>query len=327
MGAAIAIMLAERHPRRIDGVAAMCGPLDLNGAWNQSLDVTFGLRTLLAPDAGIDLVRPRDAAASVAALDAAVTEAVETPAGRARVALASSFGNVDGWNSAHEPRPTGVEEQIRAMAALDQVLHVGTFGPGGRVDLERRAGGNPSFTVGVNYRQQLARSTQRDLVRRAYRDAGLDLEADLDALARAPRIAPDPEALASLYRFAVPRGTTPAPVVTLHNDADGAEPGHERWYADRVARHGDGDRLRQLWVGRATHCALSAAEEITMMRTLFERLDTGRWPSTEPARLNAAAGLFDEPLHQVFDFATFEDAARPPAFTAFTPGPLLRPSA
>ena len=327
MGAAIAIMLAERHPRRIDGVAAMCGPLDLNGTWNLALDVTFALRTLLAPDAGIELVRPDDPAASVAALDAAVAEAVETPAGRARIALAAGFANVDGWSSAHQPRPDTLEGRVRAMAALVRQVFVGAFGPGSRADLERRAGGNPSFNVGVNYRQQLARSTQRDLVHRAYRDAGLDLGADLAALARTPRIAPDPGALAYMYRHAVPRGTARVPVVTLHNVADAADPAHERWYADRVARRGDRDDLRQLWVGRATHCAFSAAEEITTMRALFERIDTGRWPSTQPARLNAAAARFDEPLHKVFDFETFTDLPRPPAFTVFTPGRPLRPSA
>ncbi|HEY0453734.1 alpha/beta hydrolase family protein [Actinophytocola sp.] len=326
MGAALAIMLAERNPGRIDGVAAMCGPLDLNGTWNVSLDITFALRTLLAPDAGIDLVRPRDAAASVGALDAAVGTAVDSPQGRARVALANSFGNVDGWGSAHQPKPPTVEGQVRAMAALDQLFFVGTFGPVGRVDLERRAGGNPSFNTGVDYRRQLARSTQRDLVVQAYRDAGLDLEADLDALAAAPRIAPDPKALAWMYRYAVPRGTTPSPVLTLHNIADGADPANERWYAGQVERRGDPGSLRQLWAGRATHCAFSAAEEIVAMRALFARVATGRWPSLDPAQLNAAAGRLAEPFQRVFDFATFTDLPRPPAFTEFSPGHQPRPS-
>lgn len=326
MGAALSIMLAERGPRRIDGVAAMCGPLDLGGTWNVSLDITFALRTLLAPDADIDLVRPRDAAAGVAALNAALGAALDSARGRARVALANAFGNVEGWNSAHRPQPPTVEGQIRDMAALDQIFFIGTFGPTGRVDLERRAGGNPSFNTGVDYRRQLARSTQRDLVAQAYRDAGADLDADLDALAAAPRIAPDPAARAWMHRNAVPRGTTPAPVITLHNVADGADPANERWYAEQVSRRGDASKLRQLWAGRATHCAFSAAEEIVMMRALFERVETGRWPSLRPEQLNVQATRFAEPFHKVFDFATFQDLPQPPAFTRFSPGHLPRPA-
>jgi pimeloyl-ACP methyl ester carboxylesterase len=326
MGAAIALMLAERNPRRIDGVAAMCGPLDLAGTWNVALDITFAVRALLAPGADIDLVRPRDAAASVAALNAAVEQAKTTPAGRARLALANAFGNVDGWNSAYEPKPTGVEEQIVQQAAIDQLFFVGTFGPGGRVDLERRAGGNPSWNTGVDYRAQLARSTQRDLVAAAYRTAGLDLGADLAALNGAPRVAADPTAKAWMSRYAVPRGTTPAPVLTIHNIADAADPAHERWYAGQVAKHGDPRDVRQLFVGRATHCAFSAAEEIVAMTALFRRVETGRWPSTDPGPLNAAAGSFGVAQQKVFDFATFQDLPQEPAYTRFTPPAPPRPS-
>jgi len=326
MGAAIALLLAERNPRRIDGVAAMCGPLDLAGTWNTALDITFALRTLLAPGTDIDLVRPRDAAASVAALNAAVERAKTTPDGRARLALANSFGNVDGWNSAYEPKPAGVDEQILQQAAIDELFFVGTFGPGGRVDLERRAGGNPSWNTGVDYARQLATSNQRDLVRAAYRAAGLDLTADLAALNNAPRIAADRQAKAWMSRYAVPRGTTPSPVLTIHNVADAADPAHERWYAEQVAKHGDPGKVRTLFANRATHCAFSAAEEIVALRTLLRRIDTGRWPSTEPARLNAAAAGFAESYQKVFDFATFQDLPRRPAYTRFTPPVPPRPS-
>ncbi|MPZ81343.1 MAG: hypothetical protein GEV28_13450 [Actinophytocola sp.] len=85
-------------------------------------------------------------------------------------------------------------------------------------------------------------------------------------------------------------------------------------------------KLRQLWAGRATHCAFSAAEEIVLMRALFERVETGRWPSLRPERLNAAAGRFAEPFQKVFDFATFQDLPQPPSFTELRPGHLPRPS-
>jgi hypothetical protein len=194
------------------------------------------------------------------------------------------------------------------------------------VDLERRAGGNPSGNAGVDYGRLLTRSRERDLAREAYRRAGLDLGADLDRLAAAPRITPDPHALGWLYRFGVPRGTTPSPVLTLHNVADSADPGHETWYARQVRQSGDPSRLRQLYAGRAGHCSFSAAEEITALRALFHRLDTGRWPSLGPVRLNASAAEFDATYHRALDLATFGDVEVRPAFTRYTPSPALRPS-
>jgi hypothetical protein len=74
------------------------------------------------------------------------------------------------------------------------------------------------------------------------------------------------------------------------------------------------------------HCAFSDAEELVTLRALIERIDTGRWPNLSPHRLNAAAGEFTEPYHQVLDFTTFQDKLLPPAFTNFTPARFLRPS-
>jgi len=326
MGAGISLLLAERNPRRFAGVAAMCGPLDNNGQWNVALDVTFALKTLLAPGEQIDLVRVADPARGVELLRAAVDRALTTPQGRARLALAGALGDVPDWNTAHHARPTELLDRIRQQAAATRDVYVDAFGPAARPDLERRAGGNGSWNAGIDYGRQFARSSQRDLAQRAYRAAGLDPAADLARLAAAPRITADPAAAEYLRRYGVPRGTTPVPVVTLHNVGDVAVPGHERWYADQVRDAGDPGRLRQLYSDRGTHCAFSAAEEITTLRTLVARIDSGRWPDTDPRALNAAAGRFDQAHQLVFDFATFSDAVRPPSFTRFTPPPFARPS-
>jgi hypothetical protein len=164
-------------------------------------------------------------------------------------------------------------------------------------------------------------------VRRAYRSAGLDLGRDLDRLAAAPRIAPDHDATAYMYRFGVPQGRTPVPVLTLHSTGDGgAVPDQERWYAEQVARSGDPSRLRQLYVERGMHGSLSAAEEIVALRTVFERIDSGRWPDTSPRRLSEAARELGDGYRLVLDFGTFQDAPMAPAFTSFTPPQFLRPS-
>jgi pimeloyl-ACP methyl ester carboxylesterase len=327
MGAAIATLLAERHPERFAGVATVCGGFDPNGTFNAVLDINFAVRTLLAPGQGIELVRVTDAARGTQALVQAIEQALTTPQGRARLALAGAFNNVVPWYSAHQPLPADLTERIRQQAAWVQYAYTMGLGPSARVDLERRAGGNPSWNTGVDYRHQLARSAQKDLVKQAYRAAGLDLSADLDRLAAAPRIAPDPGAVRYMYRFGVPEGRTPVPVLTLHTTGDGgAVADQERWYASQVRGAGDPSRLRQLFVDRGGHCSNSAAEEIVALRSLLERIETGRWPDLRPRRLNAAAGAFGSSYHLVLDFGNFQEAPMPPAFTRFTPPKFLRPS-
>jgi hypothetical protein len=192
---------------------------------------------------------------------------------------------------------------IRQQAAWIQNAYIVGLGPSARVDLEAKAGGNPSWNVGIDYRQQLARSSQEALVRRAYRTAGLDLGDDLARLAAAPRIAADRDAIAFMDRFGVPRGRTPVPVVTLHSTGDGgAVPDQERWYADQVRRSGDPSLLRQLYVDRGMHCSFSSAEEIVTLRTLFDRIDTDRWPDTNPRRLSEAARELGASYQLVLDF-------------------------
>jgi hypothetical protein len=327
LGAAITALLVERNPHRFAGAATICGDFDVNGIWNMVLDINFAIKTLLAPGQDIDLIRPRDPAGSTQALLRAVEQARETPQGRARLALAAAFGNVTGWYSAHQPRPTDMTEWIRQQSQWLYWSYIAGLGPGARVDLERRAGGNPSWNIGVDYHHQLARSSQRDLVKQAYEAAGAELSADLDRLAAAPRITPDPAAVRYLYRFGVPRGATPVPIVTLHTTGDGgAVPDHERWYAGQVRRFGDPSRLRQLYIERGMHCSVSAAEEFVTLRALFERIDTGRWPATSPRRMNAAANEFDVRYHNVLDLGNFHSAPMPPAFTRYTPPVFLRPS-
>jgi hypothetical protein len=275
----------------------------------------------------IDLVRPKRPEQSRDALTAGVAGAVESKQGRARIALAASLHNVVGWWDAHEPKPSTDEEWIRRQAQWLMGAYIFGHGPTGRAGMEAKAGGNPSWNVGVDYRRQLAKSRDHALVRKAYADAGLDLNADLAKLARTPRIAPDLNAVAYMYRYGVPRGTARMPQVSIHTTGDGgAVTDQARWYAGQVRRHGGANDLRQLYVERGAHCSTSAAEEIMMLRSLLTKLSTGRWPDLSPRRLNSAAGELGPDYQKVLDLVTGEDTPEPPSFTRFQPPKPQRPA-
>jgi hypothetical protein len=328
MGGLIAVLLAERHAHRFDGVASLCGSLAGGlGVWNTWLDTSFAIKTLLAPDSDLPLTHLTDPAATVTRVQQLIAAALTTPQGRARLALASSFSDIPGWALVFEPRPAEAASQVRAQAVwLSLFLAEVPWGPT-RADLEQRAGGNPTWNVGVDYRRQLSRSSQRELVRRAYREAGISLRADLARLAAAPRVRPDPGATAFLARNGTPDGVTPWPVVALHTLGDGVVAvEHERDYAARVRRSGDPGRLRQLFIDRAGHCMLTAAEEIVTYRMLLGRIRAGHWGRTSPGALSAAARQLGAPYHQLFDWIAGQGGVAPPAFTRYRPGPFLRPS-
>ncbi|MEU9335474.1 hypothetical protein AB0D49_20220 [Streptomyces sp. NPDC048290] len=328
-GAAIAGQLAEHHPDRFAGTAGLCSEVDTPGSWNTALDIQFVVRTLLAPDADIDLVRPSgpaEALEDTEALATAVQRARTTDEGRARLALAGAVANLPTWYSAFEPRPTTTEERVLAQSQWTEGAYSWGLGPLGRLDLEARAGGNPSGNTGVDYRRQLAQSSLRGLVRAAYAGTDADLDTDLTALARAGRIAPDPAALAYTERYGLVDGTAPTPTITLHTTGDGgAVSGQVPWWADRAEENGGGD-FRSLYLERGGHCTYTAAEEILTLRALDRRVDTGRWEKLTPAKLNARAAAFGPEYQNVLDFGPGGPRPVDPAFVRHTPPQFLRPT-
>jgi pimeloyl-ACP methyl ester carboxylesterase len=327
MGVAISTLLAERHPERFDGVLTLCGAYDPLNTFNSALDVNFAVNTLLAGNKDIDLIGAADPAASRDALTAVIDSERDTPQGQARLALAAALGNVSGWYFSLQPKPSTRVDWIQQQAEWVKWAKVFGNGPVAFADIAQQAGGNPLWNVGVDYAKQLDRSSQRDVVRRAYRDAGLDLRADLARLAAAPRITPEPRAVRYMYRYGVPVGRTPVPVLSLHTTGDGGAPqDQERWYAEQVRRSGDPGRLRQLYVERGGHCSFNGAEEVTALRALLSKVETGRWPNLSPHRLNAVANEFGPHFHRVLDLGSGETAVLPPAFTNHTPPRTLRPS-
>ncbi|OLB79374.1 MAG: hypothetical protein AUI14_10470 [Actinobacteria bacterium 13_2_20CM_2_71_6] len=92
-----------------------------------------------------------------------------------------------------------------------------------------------------------------------------------------------------------------------------------------MAQHGDADQLRQLFVPRGGHCTITAAEEIVALRTMFQRIDTGHWGTTDPAELTRQANEFGPGYQKVHTpLAGFQPVALS-AFVCYRPGRYPRP--
>ncbi|WP_109510309.1 alpha/beta hydrolase family protein [Nocardioides speluncae] len=330
LGGVLAVKLAAENPGRFDGVATFCAEYDPVSQFNTVLDLTYAIVRLLDPAEEIDLVHPGtfdEAWADLMALHAAVDKAFETPDGRAKLALIGSLNNISGWYSARYPEPANDLEFLEQQKEWVKWAY-GMLGTLGRIDLEARAGGNPSWNTGIDYKRQFHKSAQGERVRRAYAHADqASLKADLAALNAGPRIAADPQAVEYLSRD-VATGNLRVPTLTLHSTGDGgAIVDQERWYAEQARKHGKSHLLRNTWVERGGHCTISGAEEIVAIQSLERRIETGRWPNLSPARMNAAAAAMPDDLQYVFDFSTDgTDEPDVPKFTRFMPPRFLRPT-
>ncbi|HLQ10016.1 MAG TPA: hypothetical protein VK134_00330, partial [Ktedonobacteraceae bacterium] len=227
-------------------------------------------------------------------------------------------GDIPGWFDPALPEPASTDY---ATQESNQYLWESKidflFAFFGRAELEARGGGNPSWNTDVNYRVQLEHSADSNEVRALYKQAGLSLGKDLNALNAAPRISADPGAVGYLSQYITFDGNLNIPVLTMHTTGDGLVVNEdEQAYASVVRSAGDNSLLRQVFVHRANHCTFTPAETLTAFQTLINRLDSGRWEdSTNPALMNQEAAALDPTLN----------VGVPPAFINFQPTVFLRP--
>lgn len=304
MGGLVSAEETQNSQGRIDGTLTTCGlvagALSLN---NYQLDGEYALNELLAPSQQIQLVRyatADQAATAAAALAAVAGSAQSTAQGRARIALAAALLNEPTWFSgAAPPAPTdyAAQEQQQADELSNFVL---PFIVSARYQIELAAGGNSSFTKGVNYAQELRRSSFLPEVQALYRAAGLSLGRDLATLTRNADITADPGAIASLARTSMVTGRLSVPELDIHTIYDQLVPvEQENWYRQRVTLAGSSRLFRQAFVEATGHCNFQPAGYVAALHALEYRLDTGRWGHvTDPGALNAAAtatglGAFD----------------------------------
>ncbi len=305
MGGLISAGVAQTRADKLGGAVCLCGSVGgVVGMLNLSLDGAFAVKTLLAPDSTMALVNLADERANNVLVRKIVDEAQATPQGRARLALAAAVGQVALWGRVGpEPAPDDyAAQQVNQYRAT----MTGLFAP--RQPLEQRAGGNFSWNTGIDYRRQVERSGRRPALAALYRTAGLDLERDIDALNRAPRVESDPKAVAYMKRNIVPSGEIGVPVLTISSPGDEMTFfAHEQALASVVRDAGRSSLLRQTFVNRAGHCVFAVSELVAAVQTVEQRAATGRWPETSAAAMNRRASALN------LDAPLFVDAA-PPEF-------------
>ncbi|MEH1124983.1 alpha/beta hydrolase [Micromonospora sp. CPCC 206061] len=293
-GGMVTGQLAERGGRVLDGAIATCGlmggGIDLH---NYQLDGAHAVAQLLLAGQQVKLVRFTDPAEAFATADrmvAALDQAQTTPEGRARTALITALYQEPTWVPGQpKPAPDDIHAQVAGQYQnLRTILPFIVFG---RYDMEQSAGGNPTWNKGVDYGRQLAESGRFAKVAQLYRQAGIDLRADLKLLTRTASVTADLAAYRWMARTSTLTGRLAMPVLTLHTTDDALVPvQHVEEYVEDVHDSRSAVLLRQAYAEHAGHCTFTTAELVAAVITMEKRIQTGRWDAlAEPHRMQALA--------------------------------------
>ncbi len=338
LGGLITEGLVQDYPKLFTAALPMCGVGSGGVAtFNTALDAEVAFQALVAQNPELQLVNITDPSTNLELAEQALTKAQGTVAGRAEIALGAALADTPGWYTSLSRQPASTNYKSQEYNQYLWFKNVDfPFAFDFRANLEADAGGNPSWTTGVNFTQQLHASANYKEVVALYKGAGLSLSADLSTLSRAPRISADPKAVAYLAKNISFDGKISVPVLTVHTTGDGlVVPENEAAYARVVQFAGNGGLLRQIFVARAGHCAFTPADTIASLEVLLNRVKTGKWDAAAltPAALNASA----KAAGSGYNIFTAEPNGKcptgspilglcltPPDFTAFKPTAYLR---
>jgi hypothetical protein len=341
MGGLISSLEAESSNGRLQGALTTCGivagAVQLN---NYQLDGEYAMSQLLDPGDNLKLVGFTDPVADALfntayKLDAAATQAQATPQGRARLALAMSLMNVATWPVGQSmPAPHDYAGQEAGQYAIEFGNRAGGASPiqttmdfveFGRYYIEQADGGNAAWDKDVNFTRLLAESPYAPEIISLYRQAGLNLGADLATLTRHANTTAKPAAVRSLEQTSVPTGRLQVPELDMHTISDQLVPvQQENYYRDTVALAGRSDLLRQAFVQRQLHCNFTPSELVAGVQAILKRVQTRRWDHlADPAALNASAnatglGAFGAPAFIPYEPARLSGDNGP--FDPFTGG-------
>jgi pimeloyl-ACP methyl ester carboxylesterase len=318
LGAHTGAAVLQARPDVFAGGILQCGGLaGAIGLWNSKLDALYIAKELLAPgDDRYPVIDIPDNFATVTrpAWLAMVQQAQQTPQGKARIALAAALANLPAWSVASRPRPAPGDYVALQQGLYDSlgggVLPVIGQAMSSRNEINRRAGGNISWNVGVDYAALLEKAEHADVVRAMYDLAGLSLENDLQTLASAERFVADPDAI-RWARVQVINEELQVPAITVNGIGDQISPVDGQQAYEAVA---GSENLRQTYLEIAGHCGFNNRELAAAILMLKERAQSGLWPDTGAASLNAAAAAL--PLAGTPRFIEYETSEflRPFAF-------------
>lgn len=309
-GAFVARLALERYPKLFDGVMTSSG----GGAgsiatFNSKLDAVWALKTLVNPQSMLRLVNITDVGEENAALSALLKEAIATPQGRARLSLAAAFEQFALWADprAPEPAPTDYEAQ------LDQIASQFVFAnpPIVRAGMEAAAGGNIGWNDGIDYRRLLERSGRKEMVVALYRKANLNLDSDLATLEKTVRISADPVALSRAQTLMSYTGKISGPIIVVDNDDPVDAAPLKLAYAETLKKAGTLDLLRLCWVYGAGHGGQTGIDRVAGFVSLINHLESGKWPDTSPAAMNALAEKLAKETSLKLGAPTFFDCNPP----------------
>jgi len=316
MGGLVSALEDQDSDGRLDGALTTCGLVGGGvNLENYQLDGSYAIAELLDPSQHVQLVGyETEAQAALAAeeLQQAAQSAQQAPQGRARLALASALYNVTTWTATNllsentnplippqtPPAPNDYDQQ--ELEQYDTQYAPGSivlpFIQTGRWSIEQAAGGQPAWDAGVDFAQVLAGSPYDDEVKALYKEAGLDLNADLNTLTDDASIKAQLPAYDSLTATSVPTGKLQVPELDIHTIADQLIPvQQENYYAGLVRAAGSGSLLRQAYTDSQGHCNFTSAEIIAALHALEHRINAGTWGTeADPNSLQAAATALDE---------------------------------
>jgi hypothetical protein len=335
MGGLISALEAEQPRTPINGSLTTCGivagGLNLN---NYQLDGEYAMTQLLPNTSGapVELVNFDDnpglglQAGQQLTTIAQSAQAATGEAGRverARLALSMSLMDVADWAPGDAmPSPFNAGAQELGQYNI-QFLNSGPPPLSSTMDFVEFArpyidiadgGGSASWTKGVNFGRLLYESSYAPEVISLYRQAGLNLNGDLEQLTRNANITADPAAIRSLEQTSVPTGRIQVPELDMHTISDQLVPvQQENYYRNTVAFAGRSQLLRQAFVQRQLHCNFNPSELVAGVHAIQHRVDTGRWDDVAtPQALEASAT----------SLADADPSLLPPAIIPFFPPPL-----
>lgn len=302
-GGHVTLGVAEDFSDRVDGAIAM-GAHTPVWLMNTFLDGWFTLQALLAPDLPVVDLPFRASAGSAHDVEGeisdawrrAISAAQQTPEGRARIVLAATLGQWPAWSGNWVPLPDLDDVDAVQHSIYHTAYDRYSANPGGeaRIMFESAADGRQlSWNTDLDYRElfENGNASLKRVVRALYREAGLDLEADLARINRAPRVSASPHALDF---WNAPgrnvRGDPKVPLFRMHEIGDYQVPmSLIQGYNGLIRENGKEDLYRAAYIESPTHCGMNVAETAAAVAALERRIDTGQWVSVDPAALNALA--------------------------------------